>query len=56
MEYKTANELKSKEYIIDPETEEIFQIINIKPGNKPRILLVLKNNFSLQKSKNLAIN
>ena len=38
MEYKTANELKSKEYIIDPETEEIFQIINIKPGNKPRIM------------------
>ncbi|MHA1991630.1 MAG: helix-hairpin-helix domain-containing protein [Candidatus Hodarchaeales archaeon] len=38
MEYKTANELKPKEYIIDPETEEVFQIITIKPGNKPRLM------------------
>jgi translation elongation factor P/translation initiation factor 5A len=38
MEYKTANELKPKEYIMDPETEEVFQIITIKPGNKPRLM------------------
>ena len=45
MEYKTANELKPKEYVIDPDTDDIFQIIIVKPANKPRIMYRdLKNN------------
>ena len=46
MEYKNVSEIKPKDIINDPEDNTIYVVINIIPGNNPRLVL---RNFVTQK-------